>query len=105
MMQLNIQEFLQKLATETEILPQVREQVQAEIEKYEGMRLVLGNTGQNPEFTRNLLAEIDNYLECLNLIAQKFRYPQMALIKINDHDKPEINQAVLQILKKINLRN
>ncbi|MFC5270186.1 hypothetical protein [Adhaeribacter terreus] len=104
-MQLNIQDFLQKLAAETEILPQARTQVQAEIEKYEGMRLVLSNTEQNQEFTRNLLTVMDNYLESLKLVAQKFQHPQLALVKLNDHDNAEINHAVLHILKKINHRN
>jgi hypothetical protein len=105
MMQLNIQDFLQKLALEAEILPQVRTLVQTEIEKYEGMRLVLSNTGQNPEFTQKVLAEMDSYLEKLHLLAQKFRYLHLALVKMNEHDSSEINQAVLQILKKINQRN
>jgi hypothetical protein len=104
-MQLNIQDFFQNLAQEAEILPQVRAQVQAEIEKYEGMRLVLSNTEQNPEFTQGLLTIMDDYLESLKLVAQKFRYPQLALVQINGHDNSEINRAVLQILKKINHRN
>ena len=104
-MQLNIQDFLQKLTTEAEGLPHVRAHVQAEIEKSEGMRLVLSNTAQNPEFTQKLLANMDDYLEKLSLLARKFRHSHLALVQVNHHDTPEINQAVLQILKKINQKN
>ena len=105
MMQLNIKDFLQKLAAEANVLPEIREQVQAEIDKYEGMRLVLSNTNQNPEFTENLLSTMDAYLENLKMAAEKFRHPHLVLFNENGSEEAEMNQLILQILKAVNSNN
>lgn len=104
-MQLNIFDFLQKLEAEAPVLPQIREKLQAEIEKYTGMRLVLESTEQNKEFTNNLLANIDSYLENLRNVQRKFTLTFLALLKTCPNEDPAINKHVLNILRKINQRH
>src|SRR5688572_15040226 len=101
-MQLDVIKFLRKLASEAQIMSQVRAQVQAEIEKYEGMRLVLSSTSQNPEFTGNLLSEMDANLADLKIIAEKIKYPHLVLLNKGGVHESAINQLILQILKEIN---
>ena len=103
-MQLSIHDFLQKLAAEAKVLPQIREMLRQEIEKYTGMRMVLSNTEKSKDFTAGLLTNIDNYLKNLKLVEQKFRYTFYALIPANPQEDPEINRQVLQILKKLNCK-
>jgi hypothetical protein len=104
-MQLNIFDFLQKLESEGGILPRIREMLQAEIEKYLGMRLVLESADQNKEFASNLLASIDAYLENLRNVQLKFNLTFLALLKTGPNEDPEINKQVLNILRKINQRH
>lgn len=104
-MQLNIFNFLQKLESEGEVLPQIREMLQAELDKYTGMRLVLESAEQNKEFTNNLLANIDAYLENLQNVQRKFNLTFLALLKTSPSEDPEINKQVINILRKINQRH
>lgn len=104
-MQLNIFNFLQKLESEGEVLPQIREMLQAELDKYTGMRLVLESAEQNKEFTNNLLANIDAYLENLRNVQRKFNLTFLALLKTSPSEDPEINKQVINILRKINQRH
>ncbi|KAA9346125.1 hypothetical protein [Adhaeribacter soli] len=103
-MKLCILQFLQKLSSEGKILPRLREMVRDEKDKYEGMRQVLSGAEKNKEMVQGLLAEIDAYLLDLIILEKKFNFPYLALLKTSPAEKPELNQQVLEILRKVNAK-
>lgn len=101
-MQPDIFIFLDKLEAEGKILPELRRLVQVEIEKYEGMRMVLESGTSKNAFSENLLNSMDKYLHQLKLVKHKLCYTHLALIRCSPEEDPELNKRVLELLRKMN---
>jgi hypothetical protein len=104
-MQLNIFDFLHKLETEGKILPRMREQVQEEIDKYEGMHQVLESGTTKSAFSENLLADMDRYLVDLRLVKQKLAFTFLTLVKSTPEEDPKLNRILLKLLQNLSKKD